>query len=307
MSALRQAVLDYLALRRSLGYKLKHYDRALFDFVAYLERNEKSVITVAAAVDWASLPDQASARTQAIRLSVVRRFAMYVHALEPRTEVPSPALLPNSKRRPTPRIYTQDEILALTSAARELPGPLMGDTYATLIGLLAVTGMRLGEAINLDRSDINERDGLLVIRQAKFGKSREIPLHRTAIAALHAYAAKRDIVIRRPRSPSFFLSQRGTRPFKANVSDVFPRLLRRIGLPDQARHRPRIHELRHSFAVRTFIEWYKSGANVQAQLPLLSTYLGHVNPSNTYWYLTGVPELVCLVAERLEKNIGGLP
>ena len=307
MSALRQAVLDYLTLRRSLGYKLKHYDRKLLDFVAHLERNGKAVITVAAAVDWASLPDRASMRTKAIRLSVVRGFAAYVRALEPKTEVPSPALLPNPKQCPTPRLYTQDEIQALTGAARELPGPLMGETYAALIGLLAVTGMRLGEATNLDRSDINERDGLLVIRHAKFGKSREIPLHQTTVAALHAYAAKRDRVIHRPRSPSFFLSQRGTRLFKANISEVFPRLLRRIGLPDQARHRLRIHELRHTFAVRTVIEWYKSGANVQALLPLLSTYLGHVNPSNTYWYLTGVPELVCLAVERLERHLGGLP
>jgi integrase len=183
----------------------------------------------------------------------------------------------------------------------------MGETYATLIGLLAVTGMRLGEAVNLDRSDINEHDGLLVIRHAKFGKSREIPLHQTTVAALHAYAAKRDMVIPRPRSPSFFLSQRGTRPFNANIDGVFPRLLRRTGLPDQARHRLRIHELRHTFAVQTFIDWYKAGANVQALVPILSTYLGHVNPSNTYWYLTAVPELVCIVAERLEKNIGGLP
>lgn len=307
MSALRQAVLDYLTLRRSLGYKLKHYDRKLFDFVAYLERTGKSVITVAAVADWVCLSAGASVRTRIIRLSVVRNFAMYVRALEPRTEVPSPALLPNPNRRPTPRLYKQDEILALTNAARELPGPLMGETYATLIGLLAVTGMRLGEAVNLDRSDINEHDGLLVIRHAKFGKSREIPLHQTTVAALHAYAAKRDMVIPRPRSPSFFLSQRGTRPFNANIDGVFPRLLRRTGLPDQARHRLRIHELRHTFAVQTFIDWYKAGANVQALVPILSTYLGHVNPSNTYWYLTAVPELVCIVAERLEKNIGGLP
>lgn len=307
MSTLRQAVQDYLTLRRALGYKLKHYDSQLFDFVAYLERTGTSVITTAAAMEWACLSAEASVITKAMRLSVVRKFAEYVRALEPRTELPSSALLPHPKQRPTPRLYKQEQIQALMSAARELKGSLMGDTYATLIGLLAVAGLRLGEAINLDRSDINMRDGLLVIRHGKFGKSREIPLHRTTVAALQAYAAKRDLVIPRPRSPSFFLSRAGTRLFVANVDFNFPRLLRRIGLPDQARHRPRIHDLRHTFAVQAFIDWYKTGANVQALLPILSTYLGHADPSDTYWYLTAVPELVVFAAERLEKNLGGLP
>ena len=307
MSTLRQAVPDYLALRRSLGYKLEHYDPQLFDFVAFLERAGKPVITTAAAVDWACLSPGASVMTKAMRLSVVRGFAEYVRALEPRTEVPSPALLPLPKHRPAPHIYKQDEIQALMSEARALQGPLMGDTYATLIGLLAATGMRLGEAINLDRPNLNNHDGLLVIHHAKFGKSREVPLHQTTIVALQAYAAKRDIVIPRPRSPSFFISQAGTRLFASNVDFIFPLLLRRIGLPNQAKHRPRIHDLRHTFAVRTLIEWYKAGADVQARLPILSTYLGHVNPANTYWYLTAVPELVVLAAERLEQNLGGLP
>ena len=307
MSTLRQAVPDYLVLRRSLGYKLEHYDPQLFDFVAHLERSGESYITAAAAVNWACLSPEASVMTKAMRLSVVRGFAEYVSALDPRTEVPSSALLPLPKQRPAPHIYKQDEIRALMNAAQEHPGPLMGDTYATLIGLLAATGMRLGEAINLDRPDFKVHDGLLVIRHTKFGKSREVPLHRTTIAALQAYAAKRDQVIPQSRSPSFFLSQAGTRPFASNIDAVFPRLLCQIGLPDLAKHRPRIHDLRHTFAVQTIIEWYKAGADVQARLPILSTYLGHVNPSNTYWYLTAVPELVSLAAERLEQNLGGLP
>ncbi|MBI3552805.1 MAG: tyrosine-type recombinase/integrase [Elusimicrobia bacterium] len=305
MSALRQTVRDYLTLRRALGYKLEDYGSPLLEFVATLERSGDPRITTAAALNWACLSSNASTKTRAGRLSMVRGFAKHVHALDPRTEVPPKKLLPCPKQRPTPRLYKQEEIPALMNAARELAGELRPDTYATVIGLLAVTGMRLGEAINLGRSDLNEREALLVIRDSKFGKSREIPLHQTTVAALQAYAAKRDRVIRRPRSPSYFLSQAGTRVVKQNFQFCFPRLLRRVGLPDQAKHRLRVHELRHTFAVQTLIDWYRSGADPEKLLPILSTYLGHVNPSNTYWYLTAVPELVVLIAERLQKHLGG--
>lgn len=306
VSALRQAVHDYLTLRRALGYKLEDYNSPLLEFVAKVEESGNPVITTAAAVHWACLSSGASATTKALRLSKVRGFAKYVHALDPRTEVPPSKLLPhNPKRRPTPRLYKQEEIPALMNAARELSGDLRPHTYATMIGLLAVTGMRLGEAINLDRSDLNDREALLLIRDSKFGKSREIPLHPTAVAALQAYASKRDRVIRRPRSPSFFLSQAGSRILSQNFELCFPGLLRRVGLPDQAKHRLRVHELRHTFTVQTMIDWYKASADPKALMPILSTYLGHLNPSNTYWYLTAVPELVVMAVERVEKNIGG--
>lgn len=307
MSFLRQAVEDYLTLRRSLGSKLQVYDCLLSDFVAYLERTDRCVITTAAAVEWAQHRAEISVNTKARRLSVVRGFAEYVRTLEPRTEVPSAELLPHQRQRHAPRLYTQDDIRALVNAARDLKGTLTPATYSTLIGLLAVTGMRLGEAVGLDRSDLNEREGLLIIRNGKFGKSREIPLHRTTLAALQAYADKRDRVTPRPRSPSFFLSQAGTRLQQQHIGRKFVRLLRQVGLSDLPRSRPTIHQLRHTFAVQTLIEWYEAGADVQARLPILSTYLGHVSPSSTYWYLTSVPELVCLAAQRLEQTLGGLP
>ena len=306
MSALRQAIRDFLILRRSLGCKLQRYDCFLSDFVSYLESNGQNVITAAGALQWATQRGGAS-KTKAQRLTAVRKLAEYVRTFDPRTEVPAPDLLPYRNERHIPRLYTLDEIKALVGAARELPRRLKPHTYATLIGLLAVTGMRLGEVIALDRSDLDEREGVLVIRNAKFGKSREVPLHRTTLAALQAYARKRDQIISRPRSPSFFLSQAGTRLFQQDAWRTFMRLLRRTGLYGQRGCRPRIHDLRHSFAVQTLIGWYQAGVDVQAQLPILSTYLGHVSPSCTYWYLTAVPELVCLAAQRLEQNLGGMP
>ncbi len=312
MSVLRQAIQNYLVLRRSLGCKLEEYDRHLSDFVAYMERTGHTVITTATAMEWACSSDRLSRKTQAMRFSAVRGFAAYVRALEPRTEVPPPHILPHPKQRPAPYLYTPTEIQALMSAAQNLPvrnrtGALRPYTYATLIGLLMATGMRLGEAIRLDRSDLDQDEDLLVIRHTKFGKSREVPLHRTTVAALRTYAAKRDQIIPRPRVPTFFITERGTRLHKTNVGFCFRRLLRQIVLPDLPKHRPRIHDLRHTFAVETLIGWYRAGTDVQARLPLLSTYLGHVDPINTYWYLTGVPELVGLAAERLEQNLGGLP
>lgn len=306
LSLLRQAIKDYLALRRSLGSKLLVYDRLLSDFVTHLERRGHSVITAATAVEWAQQRAETSINNKARRLSAVRKFAEYVRTLEPRTEVPSAELLPGRWQRHPPRLYTQDEILALVNAARRIKGTLLPATYSTLIGLLAVTGMRVGEAVGLDCSDINKHEGLLVIRNGKFGKTREVPLHRSTLVALQAYADKRDRVIPRPRSPGFFISQAGTRLLRQCVGMKFVRLLRQVGLSDLPRSRPTIYQFRHTFAVQTLIGWYKAGADVQARLPSLSTYLGHVKPSSTYWYLTAVPELVCLAAQRLEQTFGGL-
>jgi integrase len=180
-------------------------------------------------------------------------------------------------------------------------------TSSTLFGLLAATGMRVGEALALDRTDFDRHDGVLTIRCGKFGKSREVPLHPSAQAALRAYERERDRVIPRPTCLACFLSGKGTRLIRQNVNVTFWRVLRHAGLWDRNPRRPRIHDLRHSFAVQTLCDWYRSGANVETKIPLLSTYLGHVNPSSTYWYLTAVPELVGLAAQRLERSMGDLP
>lgn len=306
MNDLRQAIRDYLTLRRSLGFKIERYDRYLAGFVAHLESSGQRFITAAAALQWATQPGGGS-KTKAQRLTAVRKFAEYVRTIDPRTEIPAPDLLPCRKERYRPRLYTPDDIRALVNAARQLGGTLKSDTYAALVGLLAVTGMRLGEAVALDRHDLDEREGVLLIRKAKFGKSRHVPVHPTTLAALQDYASKRDRVFPRPRSPAFFLSQAGTRLFQQGAWRTFMRLLQRTGLYGPRGCRPRIHDLRHSFAVQTLTEWYRAGVDVQARLPILSTYLGHVSPSSTYWYLTTTPELVGLAAQRLEQNLGGLP
>lgn len=306
MIDLAHAIDDYLTLRRSLGHKLEEDGRLLPSFVAYIERSDSPVITVPLALAWAGRPP-ATAKSRARRLGIVRRFARYVRALDPRTEVPSPGLVPYCKARLAPYLYSSEDVRALMEAtAHDLHGPLKAFTYATLFGLLAATGIRVGEAIALDRPDVDLVDGLLFVRTGKFGKSREVPLHPTTTAALRAYARRRDRVYRRCRSPSFFVSQTTTRLIYKNIEVGFRRLVRRGGLT-QGRRRPRIHDLRHTFAIRTLLDWYRAGVDVEARIPLLSTYLGHVNPSSTYWYLTAAPELMGLAAKRLERALGVLP
>ncbi|MCP5070850.1 MAG: tyrosine-type recombinase/integrase [bacterium] len=307
MMGLDQALKDYLAVRRSLGYKLKLQGKSLSDFVACVEHSDNPFITTSIALAWATQPAGATPNTWSARLGVVRRFAEYVRTIDPRTEIPSPELLPSCKARSTPYLYSDADVRALMRAARVLRGPLRPSTYATLFGLLATTGMRVGEAIALDRADLDLREGLLVIRDGKFGKSREVALHPTTQAAMRAYARERDRVYLQPKSASFFVSLAGTRLIRQCVHATFLRLVHQAGLSNRRPRRPRIHDLRHSFAVQTLLRWYREGLDVQAKLPLLSTYLGHVNPSSTYWYLTAAPELVGLAAQRLERFMGELP
>jgi integrase len=306
MSALRQAVDDYLTLRRSLGYLLRREERLLPKFAAYVDRSGSPFITTQLAVAWATESSRAGKWFQAIRLGMVRLFAQHVRTLDPRTEVPPQKLLPYRRVRPPPYVYSEGDIRALMGATRRLSGPLRPRTVATLIGLLAATGMRVGEAIALDRSDFNEREKSLVIRHAKFGKSRLVPLHATTHAALLSYARQRDTVFPRPRSPSFFVSQVGTRLTHPAVHVPFMQLLRWAGLSERRPRRPRIHDLRHSFAIRTLIRWYLAGVDVETRIPWLSTYLGHVSPVSTYYYLSAAPELVRLAARRLERAFGEL-
>lgn len=308
MTGLGQAVEDYITLRRALGFKLERAGRLLPDFVAYVERCGSPFITTAIARDWAMQPASASPRWWATRLGHVRRFAQHMSALDPRTEVPPRELMDSHRARPAPYLYSDEDVQALMQAAGEtLRGSLMPSTYSTLIGLLAATGMRVGEAIALDRRDLDEREGVLTIRDSKFGRSREVPLHTTVCAALQAYGRHRDRVLPQPKALSFFISQAGTRLIYQNIHLVFLRLIRNAGLEGRRPRRPRIHDLRHSFAMRTLQGWYRAGLDVQARLPRLSTYLGHVGPKSTYWYLTAVPELLGLAAERLEQAQGELP
>jgi integrase/recombinase XerD len=308
MSRLRQLADDYLVLRRSLGFKLKDDGRKLLDFVSFLRQEGSPFITTQLAVTWATRPSGVSPNTAARRLALVRTFAKFAIAHDPRTHVPPRECLPYRARRALPYVYSTEDIRALLTATLESRIPSFWHTTShTLFGLLAATGMRVGEAVGLDRGDFDPREGILTIRSGKFGKSREVPLHPTTHEVLRVYERKRDKTHPRPKSPAFFLNNAGNRPPRQNVSMTFSIALRKAGLSDRKPRRPRIHDLRHTFAVHTLCDWYRAGRDVEAQLPLLSTYLGHVNPSATYWYLTATPELVGLAARRLERAMGRLP
>ncbi len=305
MSALRQAVAAYLRMRRSLGYKLDRPEKLLGQFIGYLETQDATTVTTEHALGWARLPEQGDSSWWAYRLSVVRGFATYLHGIDPAAEVPPSDLLPWHARRASPYLYSHDEIAALIAAAATLRFPLRVATYQTLIGLLAVTGMRVGEAIRLNRDDFDPDTGTLVVRWTKFNKTRELPLHPTTVTALIAYLAQRDRQ-RTLSTPALLISPAGTRLIYCNVHSTFKILIRHAGLdPRSGSCRPRIHDLRHSFAVNTLLDAYHDdGVNVGHRLAVLSTYLGHVNPEATYWYLSAAPELLALAGERLEQHQG---
>jgi integrase/recombinase XerD len=284
MSALRDVAEDYLRMRRALGYKLEIQGLLLNRFVSYLEDINAETVTIANAVAWATLPAAADPSYWAGRLSVVRQFARHLQTLDPACEVPPARLLPYRSRRAIPYLYEAEEISALMDAAGQLEPPLLAANYRTLIGLMSVTGLRLGEAIRLDRVDVDDRHQLLRILDSKFGKSREVVLHESTINALKDYGRLRDERFPQARCEAFLVSTRGTRLRTTCIHHMFARLVRIAGLsPRSPGCRPRLHDFRHGFAVRTLLECHRDGVDVQARLPLLSTYLGHVNPASTFW------------------------
>lgn len=301
MSALGSSLEDYLVLRRSLGYKLDRAGRLLAQFVAHCETVGAETVTTELALSWATLPENGSRSWFAHRLSVVRGFAKHLAFVDERTEVPPADLLGDRSHRATPYLYSTDEVVRLMAAAQRLPSPLRRVTFSTIVGLLYVTGMRVGEAIRLDRDDVDLAHGILVVRNSKFDKSREVPVQESTASALRAYAKRRDELCPQASSPALFVSLAGTRLLYTGFHLGFLRLVRDAGLTARsARCRPRPHDLRHSFAVSTLIDWYRDGADVEPRLAQLSTYLGHVHPANTYWYLSAAPELLGLAAARLE-------
>jgi len=307
MSALRVALGEYLATRRALGFKLVRAGKLLPGFVDFLEQSGHAVVTRRLAVAWATQPRDVHPAWWTSRLVLVRGFAKHLQASDPRHEVPPLELLPHRRPRAVPYIYTPAEIAALLAATATLRLPLMTATYGTLLGLLAVTGLRTGEAIALDDRDVDLRRRVLVVRRTKFGKTREVPLHPTTTRALARYAHERDRLMSRRRTHSFFVSTAGTRLLYNNVHAVFLDLVYAAGIAERRPHRPRIHDLRHTFAVRTVLAWSRAGVDVEAKLPTLSTYLGHIGPSSTYWYLTAVPELLEAATVRLERAWSARP
>jgi integrase len=300
MSRLREAIDQYLEIRRALGFKLQHLGWLLPDFLRYLEAHGAEFITLRHALDWACQPADAHPVWWAKRLSMVRGLARHLHAEDPRHQVPPLDLLPRQVRRTVPVLFGASQIAALLRAARRLKAPLRAATHETLFGLLAATGMRIGEAIRLDRDDIDWKQLLLVVRHSKFDKSREVVLHPSTMAALRRYTKVRDDRCPHPRSQAFFVSLTGTRLIYNNAHRTFRKLARAAAIPAG-----RPHDLRHSFAVTTLLHWYRQGVEVDAWMPRLSTYLGHAAPESTYWYLTASPELMAIARRKLERA-GGL-
>lgn len=303
---LRGHLADYLTLRRALGYRLERPEKLLNQFLEYLEQHDEDAITVPAALDWAQQPAESHSNWWAYRLAVVRGFATYLHAIDPVHEVPAHGLLPQRPLHANPYLYSDAEIAELIAATQALRTPIRRATYGTLIGLLAVTGIRVGEAISLNRGDVDLAGGRLTVRFGKFGKSRELALHPSTIDALRAYRRLRDRSAPRTGTQPFFVSTAGTRLIYCNVHNTFHRLVQGIGLmPRSATCRPRIHDLRHTFAVKTMLDAYAAGDDGQVRLTLLSTWLGHVHPRHTYWYLSAAPELMALAGHRLEAHLTG--
>jgi len=301
---LRDALANYLVLRRALGYRLERPEKLLNQFLTHLEATGQDMVSVQNALEWAQLPTNGASNWWGYRLSTVRGFATYLHALDPVHEVPAAELLPQRPQRATPYLYSDTEITALMTACGSLSTPLRRATMATLIGLLFVTGVRVGEAIGLDRADVDPSTGRLLVRHGKFDKARELWLHPSTMDALKCYQRLRDRAAPRTGTSAFFVSAAGTRLLYCNVHNTFHRLVARAGLgPKSTSCRPRIHDLRHSFAVQAMIDAYASGQDGQARLTLLSTWLGHVHPASTYWYLSASPELMAIAGQRLETHL----
>jgi site-specific recombinase XerD len=305
MSALREALETYLALRRGLGTALVRPGAYLRRFVEFLDHEGASVVTTALALRWATTPAAATPATKAGRLDDIRRFAVWLSATDPRTEVPPRGLLPDRYRRRPPYVYSDKEIERIVREAAQLRSPsgLRAQTYATLFGLLAATGLRLSEALALDRDDVDLRAGVLAIRRTKFGKSRFVPIHDSVRRALQRYAHQRDRLAPRRTAPAFLLAEGGTRVTQCSARYNFAVVSRAIGLRPPARgHRhgrgPRLHDMRHRLAACTLLRWYRQGRDVERELPKLSTYLGHVHVADTYWYIEAIPELLQLATER---------
>ena len=309
MTTLQSALQEYLAMRRGLGFQLRDTGRLLLKFVTFMEQHRASVVTTPLALTWAKQSQTVQPADWARRLSIVRIFARYRHATDPRTEIPPDGLLPYRPQRARPYLYSDAEIRALLHAAHHMPcryerGKLRPWVYSCLFGLLSVSGLRLGEARNLELHDVDLKAAVLTIRGAKFGKSRLVPLHPSACQVLADYLRRRHRHwAQRPVSSYVLVSSWGNRLDVGDIHRTFYALSRQIGLRGRAdRHGPRIHDLRHRFAGKTLLRWYRTGEDPERRLPILSAYLGHVHVADTYWYLSAWPELMHEAMRRLERR-----
>jgi len=321
MNTLRQAVDDYLEMRRGLGFKLGRIETRLRQFLAFMEDKKTIRITTALALEFATQTPHLDPKTKAQRLSAVRGFARYQQGIDATGEVPALGLLPSRSKCARPYIYSEAEILRLLEGVKNyrswhrFSGPWWGRfqacTFHCIFGLLAVSGMRIGEVLNLQPQDIDWMEGVLTIRNAKFGKSRLVPLHSSTLKTLTTFVHHRDRFFARlkpkPELSHFFVTSTGTRLSTKHISRVFLKISRRIGLrAADARCGPRLHDFRHRFAIETLLRWYRCGEQVDRLLPVLSTYLGHTHVSGTYWYLSSTPELMQAAGRRLERRWKGV-
>ena len=312
MKPLREAVQEYLSMRRALGFKLQEAGQALVDFVAFMEKHRASYITQRLALAWAQQPQDVLPAYWAQRLSYVRVFARHRSATDSRTQIPPPGLLPFQPKRARPYLYSDEEIASLLRAAQKMPcryerGELRPWVYYCLFGLLSVSGLRLGEARNLELQDVDLKTGVLTIRGAKFGKTRLVPLHASTCQVLGNYIARRNRHwAGRPVSSFLFVSSWGNRLDGGDIHRTFYALSRQIGLRGPSDKRgPRLHDMRHRFATNTLVHWYRSNQDPERRLPILSAYLGHVHVADTQWYLSGSPELMGEAMRRLEQRWEG--
>jgi integrase/recombinase XerD len=308
MNTLRQAVQEYLRMRRDLGFKLREAGTCLLDFTAFMCRRRSTYITSELALAWAQQPSNVQPAYWARRLSFVRGFARYRSATDPRTQIPPQGLLPFQPQRARPYLYSDEEIGRLLRAALDMTyryerGALRPWVFHCLFGLLSVAGLRLGEALKLELRDVDLESAVLTIRGTKFGKDRLVPLHASTCKVLAQYLARRSRHwADRPVSSYLFVSSRGNRLDAAEVHRTFYALSRQIGLRGaSASHGPRLHDLRHRFATNTLVRWYQCDQDPERMLPVLSAYLGHVHVEDTQWYLNGSPELMREAMRRLER------
>ena len=306
MSGLEEALAGYLQTRRALGYKLARTEKLCAQFIAYLAERGVSEIRRDDAIAWAVLPAGTSQGWYHMRLSAIRGFASWARAMGLAAEVIPAGVIRAKTQRLVPYPYSEGEVAKIMASAAILKGELRQATYSTLVGLLWVTGMRVGEAIAADIGDFVATEGILVVRHAKFDKARQLPLHPTSTLALADYVGLRNRLMTAATSQALFLSPAGTRLLYCNVQNTFGRMLDAAGVgPVSAQCRPRLHDLRHRLAIDTLVEAYRQKEDPGHRLALLSTYLGHVNPGATYWYLSSTPELLSLAAARLEESQGG--
>ena len=289
-------VRRYLANRRALGFQLKCEGLQLLNFARYADDDlgHRGPLTSQLGIGWACLPKSANRLYWARRLEIVRTFAQHLVVTEPRTQIPPRHLFGPAHRRPSPHLYRPAELQQLLVRAGQLAGRLCPHTWQTLIGLLACTGLRISEAMHLRPSDVVWKDALLIIRESKYGKTRLVPLHPSAVDPLRAYDRRRHKQF--PLAQFFFVSEQGNRLAPSSVGQTFSQL--REGIPF-TRRPPRLHDLRHTMASRVLQRWLTSRKGAVNRVLILSRYLGHGHVEDTYWYLTALPQLLAEAAQRI--------